>query len=697
MLEGQARLIFYTWAARKDFRHQNLRSVANKDGCLFLLDGDIDNPENVSMSCSVCLATLEPFQSRDLITHYKKHLVVLDSGAFNATLVRRKPTSQAALRLLANETFAACVADSENTAQSCMPFLKMLSIVVPYLGDITPELGNSIMEQYIPSVCTKRQEQALLFLVGQHTGIAIDATGDRSQKDKTQNKLRAMTIAVPCGPATTYSILAVLDSVPSSEGTAVANAAWLTQSLSNLYQHDLEVQQASLDWVASDWGSDNTGKECRKKFLGIRESLLWFRCVEHMIDLPGKEMKEASPLIVQLYTATNNMHSVASSFLPTELQALMFEMLENDQCPPEERKRNLPPMVSSVDGSPILKESGPPFVNATRWLPFWEWLNWMHKHFLVFWYFVEKRLPAGIDHGTHAATLTALFRDRPMELFCAIRSMCLISVPLQKALVQLQSRKPHVEQVAPIIDDIAFSLCIDELDVRELYDEGIALIGGIADQYENSYMLLECGDDWDPTPDIRKSWARFFTTFVLEAARDKLSDVWDNYPEQEKRFLKFAPHLSHLSRDQKPEFEILQAAIPWKWQWDNGKIRPIDWESVRKEWKVYQIDERWADRKYEKYTPLEFWMTVQHGLAQLALVAIRALRVIPNSCDPERGFSVFKRVVVNQKLRWKMGQDKKMALTKSTYNKGAGPPICADWPLSEFKEKFGVRTALPTE
>lgn len=441
---------------------------------------------------------------------------------------------------------------------------------------------------------------------------------------------------------------------------------------------------------ASDWGSDNTGKDCRDEMLKTFVNSYWFRCPAHLLDLPAKEMKLALIKVKELYELTNALfHDVSAKHVSSAWHEELTMLLAGPSS------RNCPAPLAT-DGTVITKFSGPPFVNTTRWLPYWKWVRWMHKHFLVFMRFVLRRVKN--MEGASACRLVVLFESDFMELFASLHATRDVGVPIESGLKKLQLREPHVHIVSLVLNGCCEALEKTKDDVRELYKAGCVLIRTTA--HGTTYQSLVRADEWTPSIQQMKQWADWYSTYVLSVAYAKIKTTWlDEYPAKEKRFLDVVVSFNPLTPiDQRVSFDEMKEAIIWEKLMIDQKLVVIDWDMIKTEWAMYLFDSRRItaigedDDACANFSPLSEWSSAFMTMCYptLSPLASCALDVTVDSCEPERVFSVFKRVIVNQPNRHSMGQDKKVAITQATFNAQNGPPgPCRDWPLSEFTTQFG--------
>lgn len=150
--------------------------------------------------------------------------------------------SQLQLEELVCLTIASATIESETSAGSIWPMVKVLDAVLPGLVSMLPDMPDRIMREWIPRLVEERMKLIRPALFRRpSSNFTFDSTGDKSSDDSQANKLRALVTTVrvqspsPTEPAIVSAVLIALDAVPSSDGTARANFLWLYNNLVQLF------------------------------------------------------------------------------------------------------------------------------------------------------------------------------------------------------------------------------------------------------------------------------------------------------------------------------------------------------------------------------------------------------------------------------------------------------------------------------
>lgn len=691
---------------------------ANSKGRFFMLQQPGIEPDSWTLQCWCCKASLEPKLRVYLVNHVKVCITpALERAQCHARDKRNNKLNGTQLKRLAVYSYASCVLDSGTTAGACSPFRELLCAVAPHLEDAIPLIPDTIQRSYMVPVALERVSRVMRKFVGQQLCIALDSTGDPSSHDKDESKLRTLTLAYPSHDgdiSKTKSVCLALNGLPSVDNTAAANCSWLVDTISDqckiIYpllkeatqQNLREVVAAALDAVASDWGSDNTGQACRAVFVLTFRYTFWFRCLCHLNDTIATPMKTECLFVTELFQLTNTWHNSNDAKLLPDWLEYFGECIRSGNGV---QRGTVYPPAKTMEGILLTALSSPPEVNVTRWLPFWKWLKWMHRHFRIFVCYVLAKLRIG--GGANATKLYTLVSSSTVELWCSISMMMKLSVGLKDNLKMFQTRQPIVPFIYTIMEGMRSQIGVSKEEVRNNF---VLYNGNLQTVRLEDTALKGLMKNVQPTPPQMKKMADDFFDDVATAVLEKYELVWDSYPNKEKEFLRAACMLRPEYRSNMPKWiplsaeafkewiplsaEAFEEAIQWKEYIDGeGNVKQVEWDKIKEQYATYMIDRGIRKQKInEKETDYisSLWQEQRNQILypQLAPMMLRILMVVVDSCDPERVFSVYRRVILDQVMRHGMDSDKKTLYVQSKYNAEAGPEECRTWPLSEFKEHY---------
>jgi hypothetical protein len=669
---------FVKWSEDPDFCFNCLKTHIYPRGNLFSVDGERGNGSSYVMTCRVCKLVLEPKRKRDVKSHVEKCRYRIEAVKAAGSLFEREHMNQSSMKTLVVHAYTGAVLESGHSASSCEPFRKLISNIFPGFADLVPE-GERLMRHHVPELFLKVNELSLDPVRGVHLSMALDSTGDKSSLDKKTNKLRTATVAIPDGRHTA-SLCVALDALSSSENTAISNNSWFTGVVvDTICSGNVARAIVVLDGVSSDWGSDNTGKEMREAFLKVFTETYWFRCFPHMFDVTGKLMKVALVVVMELVACTNAWHHVNSRQLAegwVELKTM------------EARNFSL---VSSFGVD--LNLTLPPAVNVTRWTPFWTWLDWVIPHFLVLKYYVEHKVSRMT--GEYARRLVDVMSNDPAKLYAQLVLLHDSGEEIANALTIMQGRQPMIHRAARIIENVHDSLVV--ADKRKIQERVMTVLEELKKVIRPQLSYAIQVNIHFPDQNGVKEIVNEYTEYVAVPAFAKFNRCWEDYPAQEKKLILMAASLDYKSKkEDRCSFEKFKSAVIFTKELVNGEIQSINWNAVESEW-IYWQNNYSADWKSDEKDEdlgddvLLYWKSARVTLIfpHLHRIALRILQLVINSCDPERVFSVFRRVIVDQTERHSMSPEKKVGMVRLKYNSEAGPSWVKGYPSDRLPALFG--------
>lgn len=244
---------------------------------------------------------------------------------------------------------------------------------------------------------------------------------------------------------------------------------------------------------------------------------------------------------------------------------------------------------------------------------------------------------------------------------------------------------------------------VEKTTVRGIYGEAVNRLRDGMHSDDRVRQLFSDVQQKHHLPEA-KVWADYFFQNAHTAAATKFSAIFDNYPADEWRLLEFARFLdpSVVPPAARPTTADFVRAVKFTKYLDiNGRPQRIDQPRLSREWESFRAADTWQDHPewYCKghFDAVRMWFSPEMLVMYPTLtpLVLRILRIIPNSCDPERVFSAFKRLIVNHPQRSSLEASKKTGLVRCNYNQ----ECCRDFDVGnrhDFQMLFPNSAATAT-